>query len=203
MKKTCILCAGVALCLATLAAQDISGSITGSVLDASGSAVPDAKVTITNTDRNAVIRSMLTDANGEYVAPLLPIGRYAVTVEARGFKKSVKDNFVLETAAHPVIDLQLLVGDIAQSVSVVGDAALVETTNGSVAEPITHKQVENLPLNGRTPYLLSELAIGVTAEPNGSGQQGDLKANPWDNSASTTFSSGGAQIGRASCRERV
>ena len=178
-----------------LFSQEFRGTISGSVTDPQNSSIPNAKIEVVEIQTGTKSLAV-SDTAGKYVIPFLAPGIYKITAAAAGFKKSVKDNFVLETAAHPVIDLQLLVGDIAQSVSVVGDAALVETTNGSVAEPITHKQVENLPLNGRTPYLLSELAIGVTAEPNGSGQQGDLKANPWDNSASTTFSSGGAPTGQ-------
>ena len=74
------------LIVATAYAQDVSGSIAGTVTDASGGGVPNAKVTVTNTDRNAVIRTVTTDASGNYSAPLLPIGTYAVAVEANGFR---------------------------------------------------------------------------------------------------------------------
>src|SRR5437016_12059428 len=70
-------------------AQDINGSIAGSVQDATGAAVPGVAVTITNTDRNAVIRVTTSDSNGYYAAPTLPIGNYSVTFEANGFKKSI------------------------------------------------------------------------------------------------------------------
>ena len=85
MKKLafCILTA----CFATgLFAQDIAGTIEGSVLDPSGSAVPKAKVTITNTDRKQVVRTLTTNESGVYSAPFLPIGNYSVKAEAAGFK---------------------------------------------------------------------------------------------------------------------
>lgn len=95
-----------------------------------------------------------------------------------------------------MLDIRLDVGEVSQSLAVTAEAPKIETANGSVSQPITTRQVEDVPLLGRMPYLLSYLTIGVTAEPNGSGQTGDMKANPWDNSASTTFSSGGAPTGQ-------
>ncbi len=65
-----------------LAAQDVFAAIGGSILDPSGAAVPKAKVTVTNTDRNQVIRTVTTDTSGVYSAPLLPIGTYSLKVEA-------------------------------------------------------------------------------------------------------------------------
>lgn len=58
-------------------AQDVTGTIVGSVLDASGAAIPRAKVVITNTERNAVVRATETDGDGNYAAPQLPVGTYA------------------------------------------------------------------------------------------------------------------------------
>src|SRR5580765_2207306 len=67
-------------------AQDVYGNIAGAVLDPSGAAVPHAKVTVIHTDRNQEVRSLQTDANGNWSAPLLPIGAYALKAEASGFK---------------------------------------------------------------------------------------------------------------------
>ena len=72
-------------------AQDISGSIQGSVLDPSGAAVPNAKVTATNTDRNQVVRTFTTDSGGNYSLPVLPIGHYSIKVEANGFKTATHE----------------------------------------------------------------------------------------------------------------
>src|SRR5437660_10507056 len=76
-------------------AQEITGSIVGTVTDATGAGVPNATVTVTNTDRNAVMRTANTDAGGNYSAPLLPIGHYSVTASGPGFKKTVKGGITL------------------------------------------------------------------------------------------------------------
>ena len=76
------------VCLATFSfAQEITGDIRGIVRDPSGAVVSGATVDVVNTDRNAVIRSLTTDANGAYVAPLLPLGHYKLAVTASGFKQ--------------------------------------------------------------------------------------------------------------------
>src|SRR5258707_12341714 len=69
-----------------LLAQDISGTIGGTILDPNGSAIPTAKITVTNTDRNQIVRTITTDATGTYSAPLIPVGTYSVKVEKTGFK---------------------------------------------------------------------------------------------------------------------
>src|SRR5262249_60001903 len=88
------------LILATLfsgyaAAQNITGSIAGTVKDATGAVVANAAVSITNTDTGVVVRKLKTDNHGDYSAPLLPIGHYSVQVEAQGFKKSTEQNIEL------------------------------------------------------------------------------------------------------------
>src|SRR4051812_12088939 len=85
----CALFAGLA------AAQDVSGSIVGVVTDATGSGVANARVTVTNTERNAVVRTTDTDSSGNYSAPLLSVGTYSVTVELKGFKKYVQKDIIL------------------------------------------------------------------------------------------------------------
>src|SRR5438445_7211922 len=71
-----------------LAAQDITGTIVGTVKDQSGAIVPNAKVTITNTDTGAAVRTLTTNDKGEYSAPSLQIGHYSITAEASNFKKA-------------------------------------------------------------------------------------------------------------------
>ena len=180
---------------AALVAQEFRGTISGAVIDPQNSLIPHAKIQVTEA-RTGARSTAVSDRSGKYVIPFLAPGTYSITTTAPGFKRSVQDNFVLEAAAHPVLDIHLEIGDVSQSVSVTEEAPLLETANGTVGEPISTRQVEDIPLNGRTPYMLGELAIGVIAEPNGSGAVGDLKANPWDNSPSTTFSAGGAPTGQ-------
>src|ERR1019366_9150183 len=84
------LVSGLLLLCQVCFSQEITGSIFGSVVDPSGLVVPNANITFTNTDRNAVMRTARTDTEGNYSAPLLPIGHYSVTFEAAGFKKSIE-----------------------------------------------------------------------------------------------------------------
>ena len=96
MKKTTSLLSFLILvCASAVLAQDITGSIAGTVLDASGAGISNAKVTITATDRNHVVRSMPTDSTGNYSAPFLDVGEYSVRVEAPGFKKAVQQAITL------------------------------------------------------------------------------------------------------------
>ena len=88
----------VFLCACALDAQEVTGTILGTVTDTTGAIVPHAKITVTNTDRNAVMRTVNADNNGYYVAPLLPIGHYAVAITAAGFKTFSKTDIELTSA---------------------------------------------------------------------------------------------------------
>src|SRR5713226_3701962 len=98
------LCAG--LCGAA-AAQEITGTIAGSVLDKTGAGVPNAAVTVTNTDQNIVIRTLQATDRGEYVASFLPVGHYAVTAEAKGFKKTTHTGIVLNVSDKLAVNFNL------------------------------------------------------------------------------------------------
>src|ERR1035438_1773387 len=100
----CLLAIAVAACLA---AQDISATIGGTVLDPTGAAVSGAKITITNTDRNMVIREVTTETAGAYSAPLLPIGNYSIKVEAKGFKTETRTGVVLNVSDSLKINIAL------------------------------------------------------------------------------------------------
>src|SRR5260370_16896881 len=96
MKRLVCLVSLLAACLpAGLIAQEITGTIEGTVLDPSGAAVPKAKVTITNTERNQVVRTVTTDASGTYSAPFLPVGSYSIKAEVSGFKTEVRTGVAL------------------------------------------------------------------------------------------------------------
>jgi hypothetical protein len=142
--------------------QGITGSIVGAVQDPSGSAIPNAKVTITNTDRNAVIRTATTGADGNYSAPLLPFGHYSVTVEAQGFKKSIKSAIELNVADNLTVDVRLEVGDVQQQVTVEANPVQVELQGATAQGLIEGKQITELSLNARNYEQLVALMPGVT-----------------------------------------
>src|SRR6266446_2990339 len=94
-----ILVFAAALVSCPLAAQEVTGNITGAVTDASGAAVPNARVTVTATAQGLVLRALETNEVGLYSATLLPVGTYSVTVEAGGFKKATRGGIELDANA--------------------------------------------------------------------------------------------------------
>src|SRR5690349_666609 len=89
-----LFCAGA---VAPMHAQVSTGEIAGAIADASGAAVPNAKVSATNTDTNAVVRETVTSTDGTYTMTLLPPGAYTVSAEAAGFRRTVQTGIELET----------------------------------------------------------------------------------------------------------
>src|SRR2546423_1820404 len=120
---------GIAVCLlvsATAIAQTTTGSIVGTVTDATGAAVPGASVTITNVDTGAVTKTT-TDSSGNYAVTPLPVGHYSVTVEAQGFKKSVNSGITLNVQDRIGVNVALEVGQLTETVEVVGAAPALQT----------------------------------------------------------------------------
>ncbi|MBZ5551448.1 MAG: carboxypeptidase regulatory-like domain-containing protein [Acidobacteriia bacterium] len=158
---TFFLCLGMILCASPSVSQDVTGSIVGTVLDSSGAVVPGAKVTFTNTDRNAVMRTIETDSEGNFSAPLLPIGRYSLTVEAQGFKKSTQKNIELNVNDKLTVTLNLEIGDVQQEVTVEANPAQVDLQSTTSQTLITGSQVRELSLNARNYEQLVSLMPGV------------------------------------------
>src|SRR6266704_520252 len=111
-------------------AQEITGQIRGIVTDASGATIANATVTITNMDRNLVLRTVETNSAGEYVAPFLPVGRYSVSVEIKGFKKFVKNDIELNVSDRLTVDAALQPGAVTETISVEADPLQVTLQTG-------------------------------------------------------------------------
>jgi hypothetical protein len=109
-----------------LFAQEFRGTISGAVLDAQSSRIPKARIEAMEM-RTGVRSVVVSDNAGKYVIPFLAPGTYQITAIAAGFKRFIQDNFILETSAHPVLDIHLEVGDVSQSVSISAEAPLIET----------------------------------------------------------------------------
>jgi len=148
---------------ACLGAQDTSATIEGTVLDPSGSAVANAKVTITNTDRNQVIREVTTGMTGAYTAALLPIGSYSIKIEAKGFKTETRTGLVLNVNDDVKINISLMVGSITETVEVKTQATTVELGTVANASTIEGTQVRELALSTRNYEALVAMMPGVTA----------------------------------------
>jgi hypothetical protein len=145
------------------AAQEVTGNIAGSVTDASGAVVPNAKVTVTETARGIVLRDLQTNQAGLYSATLLPVGTYSVTVEAGGFKKAKRDGIELDANAKYTADFHLEVGAITEEVSVEAGPAQVELQTAQISGLISGTQVRELALNNRHFAQLVALQPGVSS----------------------------------------
>ena len=142
-----------------------TGTIIGTVTDNSGAVVAKVSVDVTNID-TAVTKHTETTSTGDYSVPYLQPGTYRVTVEARGFQKSVVDGVVLVVAQEARANVTLKPGATSETVEVQANAVALETDSATVSQTVTQQQVNELPLNGRN--FLSLLFIGAGAvETNG------------------------------------
>jgi hypothetical protein len=146
------------------------GSISGSVRDPQGAAIPKAEVVI-EEETTGQTRTVRTDDDGDYSAQSLPVGRYTVSVAPQGFKKTVATGVEVHVSDRVVVDLNLEVGQVTETVTVSDVAQLVETESGKVSSLISEKQVTELPLNGRNYAALVTLVPGLSA-PNEGGAFG-------------------------------
>ncbi|HKP69304.1 MAG TPA: carboxypeptidase regulatory-like domain-containing protein [Pyrinomonadaceae bacterium] len=150
--------------LATIG-QTNKGSITGSVSDPQGAAVPGATVTITNVLTQVAIK-VETSKDGIYVAHNLEPALYDVTIEAANFKKAVVEKVKVDTASSATVNVGLELGNVAEQVTITADLQMVNADSGTISQTITERQLRDLPLNNR-----SVLDLAVTM-PNVSGDTG-------------------------------
>ena len=139
-----------------------TGTIHGSVSDPSSAAVADAKVTAVLEERGAT-RVVTTDHQGAYVFPLLPIGTYTVRVEASGFKISSQSGIELSANDNDRVDARLELGNTSQSVTVTGEAPMVDSRSSVVGDLIDTQRVMDLPTNGRNIISLAGILPGVAS----------------------------------------
>ena len=143
-------------------AQEVSGSISGTVMDATGASVSGAVVTLTNTDRAYVERSLKTDKVGYYTASSLPLGNYSVTIAMKGFKTATVSGLVLHANDALKLDRKLAVGSASDTVSVVRNQAVLNLENGMSEGLVSGTQVRELPLVTRNYEQLLTLQPGVS-----------------------------------------
>ena len=169
-----------------------NAEISGIVTDPSGSTIPNATITATQTETHAV-RSTVSGANGSYIMPNLPIGPYTLEVNANGFATSVRKGIVLDVGSSVTIPVTLTVGSVQQQVQVTANASMVETHDTAVSTVIDDKRVLELPLNGRQVTSLVLLS-GASANASNVGDMVSSKTYGSSNIAgSTAISIGGGQ----------
>ena len=155
-------CAVIALFFSKcLVAQVTTGTILGTVVDATGAPVTAAKVTILEVNKN-ITQQVETDDTGSYNVPFLNPGTYTVSVEKEGFKKSVSTTIPLQVDEKARTDFSLQLGNVSETVEVTATAPLIRSESAELGEVITTRAVRELPLNGRNFAQLVYLNPGVT-----------------------------------------
>ena len=165
MKDLRLICAMLCLVLCSAGtgwSQAVNATLLGTVTDASGAVVPNAKVTVTET-QTGISHGTGTNASGNWNVPNLPPGMYAVSVEAPGFKKETRRDLQVDVDTTTRADVQLVPGNISETVEVSGQAAVLQTDSASTTEKIDRVVLANAPLlsSNRNFQSMLNLAPGV------------------------------------------
>jgi hypothetical protein len=183
----------LALCFFLLGAgrlfsQVDTGSISGTVTDPSDAVVPGVKVTIVAVATNQQ-QTFVTDSHGRYSSGPLRVGEYRIEAEGPGFKRLIRPNILLEIQQTLVINLQLVLGELNQVLTVVATPLQLQTGDASQGSVIGERRVRDLPLNGRDYLQLALLSEG-TAPPPGEGRDA-TGSNSGTSARAGGFSAGG------------
>ncbi len=169
--------------------QVTTGSILGTVHDATGAVVPNASVTVTDTGKGTSV-VVKTNSDGEYNVPFLIPGNYSVAVESEGFKKTVSNNIVLDIDQQARVDLALTPGGRNETIEVTTATPLIKSDTSELGDVVGKREVQNLPLNGRNFVQLTYLVPGVTPGQQGENLSGSSSFNP---RAASNFNALGSQ----------
>ena len=159
------LCCLLVLGACSLVYGQATGIVSGTVTDATGSAIAGAKVEVT-APAMGVTRDSTTDDSGHYLVPLLPVASYTVHVAFTGFQTAEQREVRLQVDEHREVDFKLVPASVKESVEVTATAVAVETANPALGQVITAQQVAELPLNGRNFVQLATLTPGTITETN-------------------------------------
>ncbi len=141
-------------------AQQITGSIRGTVVDPSGAVVQGASVSAKQTE-TGLTRATISGHDGVYVLLELPVGHYQLQVEAKSFQKYVQEGITLNVNETASVPIHLVVGSESQQVQVTADAQIIQETVTSLGKVVSEREILDLPLNGRNFAQLGTLQPGV------------------------------------------
>jgi len=163
----------------SLHAQVDTGSILGTVKDASGAVVKGATVTLTNEGTAAKLSTTTGDDGGYKFTPVR-IGGYTVDVTMPGFQTEEHKNLTVNVGASVVANFSLKAGQVTETIEVSTAAPVLQTEDASIGQVINSRSVNNLPLNGRNFTFLAQLSAGVNtpqADTRGNAATGAFSAN--------------------------
>jgi hypothetical protein len=155
------------------------GSITGTILDSSGAVVPNAHITLLNTDVGLKLETNAS-SSGAYSFSPVRIGHYTLSVTAQGFSKTTQDNLQVAVSQNLQVNVQLKPGAATETVEVTDAPPQLQTEDASVGQVISEQTVNSLPLNGRNFTFLAQLGAGAQtpqADTRGNAASGAFSAN--------------------------
>ena len=147
-------------CVLWAQGEAVNARLTGTILDPADAPVPEARVTLSSSN-TGFAREFTTGAEGQYVFPSIPPGRYQLKVEKDGFHVYLQSNIMLVVAQSSELNPKLEVGSITQVVEVAADAPLLQTGHANIGTEVSSKQAVELPLNIRNVFNLVLLSSGV------------------------------------------
>ena len=152
------------------------GTVQGVVMDASGAAVPEAKITVRNVN-TGVTQTVETNKEGFYSIPFLVPGPYEVAANATGFSTQTRRGLQLDVNMTARVDFTVAIGTVAEAVEVSASAAILNTETSVVGQVIDNRRIVELPLNGRNYLELAQLTTGVVpGRGSRSGDKGNFSA---------------------------
>ncbi len=128
--------------------QEFRASISGDITDPTGAPVEGARIVVTSVERNTSVETF-SNAAGRYLVQFLLPGHYVVTAETAGFKKFVREGIVLAAADRLGLPIRLELGAVTESITVTGEAPLLQTESSSRTATIERRMVDNIPTSGR------------------------------------------------------
>ena len=146
-------------------AQAANGVIEGTVTDASGAVVPNAKVKVVNLD-TGLEREVTTNESGLYRAPLLPVGNYQLNVTQTGYNVFAQSGITISAGQAATVNVTLKTGAVTSEISIVADSPIADVSRIELGRTINENEVKNLPLPSRNPYNFGLLQPGVNGFEN-------------------------------------
>lgn len=150
-------------------AQNITGTLLGTLRDSSGAAVSQAEVTLTEKNTQVTTKGA-TDPAGAFQFPYLKPGPYSLRISAPGFKSVLRDNISISVDDRISLDIAMELGEVSTTVSIDEKIPVIETEKGALGQVVTERAVQDLPLQGRNVFDLIGLTAGVQTSPLGEGR---------------------------------
>jgi hypothetical protein len=141
-------------------AQTFRGQLTGTVADSTGAVIPNVEVIVTNL-ATGVSQKVTSNERGIYLVTNIEPGQHRVTAMLTGFKTFVQEPITVPVGGSLTMDVALQVGEMAERVTVTGEAPLLESETASFGQVVSAKTIRDMPLNTRNPMMLVTLTPGV------------------------------------------